>query len=49
MGSALQPTPEPFPNSQVEPWVDAFPGDLAGDGVLDDVVAGIRQQDCWLP
>jgi hypothetical protein len=47
VGSALQPTPELFPNSEVEPWVDAYPGDLDGDGVLGDVVAGIWQQDRW--
>jgi hypothetical protein len=39
--------PELFPNSEVEPWVDAYPGDLDGDGVLGDVVAGIWQQDRW--
>jgi hypothetical protein len=47
VGSALQPVPELFPNSEVEPWVDAYPGDLDGDGVLGDVVAGIWQQDRW--
>ncbi|HET6951985.1 MAG TPA: sialidase family protein [Acidimicrobiales bacterium] len=46
-GSALQPTPEVFADSEVEPWVDAFAGDLDGDGVMGDVVAGIWQQDRW--
>jgi len=47
LGSAAQPVPELFPNSEVEPWVDAYPGDLDGDGVMGDVVAGIWQQDRW--
>jgi hypothetical protein len=39
-GSTLQPTPELFPSSEVEPWVDVSPVDR-------DVVAGLYQQDRW--
>ncbi len=46
-GSALQPIPELFPNSEVEPWVDVSPVDGDGDSIVGDVVAGIYQQDRW--
>src|ERR671911_133927 len=39
-GSTLQPTPELFPNSEVEPWVDVSPVDGDGDSIVGDVVAG---------
>jgi hypothetical protein len=47
VGTALQPVPELFPNSEVEPWVDVSPVDGDGDGVVGDVVAGLYQQDRW--
>ena len=46
-GSTLQPVPELFPNSEVEPWVDVGPVDGDGDGIVGDVVAGLYQQDRW--
>ncbi|MGH2658977.1 MAG: hypothetical protein ACRDHS_04750, partial [Actinomycetota bacterium] len=46
-GSALQPIPELFPNSEVEPWVDVSPVDGDGDSIVGDVVAGLYQQDRW--
>src|SRR5918995_151219 len=46
-GSTLQPTPELFPNSEVEPWVDVSPVDGDGDSIVGDVVAGLYQQDRW--
>ncbi len=46
-GSVLQPIPELFPNSEVEPWVDVSPVDGDGDSIVGDVVAGLYQQDRW--
>jgi hypothetical protein len=46
-GSTLQPIPELFPNSEVEPWVDVSPVDGDGDSIVGDVVAGLYQQDRW--
>ena len=38
---------EVFPNSEVEPWVDVNPTDQDGDGIVEDNIVGMWQQDRW--
>src|ERR687891_32849 len=36
-----------FPNSEVEPWIDVNPTDQDGDGIVEDNIVGMWQQDRW--
>jgi hypothetical protein len=36
-----------FPDSEVEPWIDVNPTDQDDDGVVEDNIVGMWQQDRW--
>jgi hypothetical protein len=36
-----------FPDSEVEPWIDVNPTDQDDDGIVEDNIVGMWQQDRW--